>query len=401
MMRVCIVYDCLFPNTVGGAERWYRNLAERLAERGHEVTYITLRQWEHADRPMIEGVHVRAVGPRLGLYARGGRRRIWPPLIFGLGVAWHLLRYGRRYDIVHTASFPYFSLLAAGLARLHFDFGLIVDWHEVWTREYWLEYLGSAAGRVGWVVQSLGLRVSQTATCFSQLHARRLREGGVNGKVFVLPGEYAGETAPDVPRRHVKPLVLFAGRHIPEKQVPKIVPALAKAREQIPDLRGIILGDGPERNRVLRSIDLYGLSDTVSAPGFVDGRTVDQLLSEALCLLLPSRREGYGMVILEAAARGTPSIVVSGPDNAATELVDDGANGVISPSAEASDLAAAIYRVYSSPGEMREWTANWFAEHGSQHSLQASVEALEALYVRAAAPKFTHRSSNARGAPRD
>ena len=31
-MRVCIVYDCLFPYTVGGAERWYRNLAERLAE---------------------------------------------------------------------------------------------------------------------------------------------------------------------------------------------------------------------------------------------------------------------------------------------------------------------------------------------------------------------------------
>ena len=35
-MRIAIVYDCLFPNTVGGAERWYRNLAERLDERiGH------------------------------------------------------------------------------------------------------------------------------------------------------------------------------------------------------------------------------------------------------------------------------------------------------------------------------------------------------------------------------
>ena len=50
-MRVCVVYDCLFPHTVGGAERWYRNLAERLAADGHEVTYLTLRQWKRGRRP--------------------------------------------------------------------------------------------------------------------------------------------------------------------------------------------------------------------------------------------------------------------------------------------------------------------------------------------------------------
>ena len=51
-MRVCVVYDCLFPYTVGGAERWYRNLAERLAAEGHEVTYLTLRQWDRGERPI-------------------------------------------------------------------------------------------------------------------------------------------------------------------------------------------------------------------------------------------------------------------------------------------------------------------------------------------------------------
>jgi hypothetical protein len=43
-VRVCLVFDCLYPYTVGGAERWYRNLAERLAAAGHEVTYLTIRQ---------------------------------------------------------------------------------------------------------------------------------------------------------------------------------------------------------------------------------------------------------------------------------------------------------------------------------------------------------------------
>src|SRR5438270_12990067 len=117
-MRICVVYDCLFPYTVGGAERWYRDLAERLAGEGHEVTYLTMRQWERGERVALKhGVRVVVASPRLALYTGGGRRRIWPPLVFGLGVFAHLVRNGRRYDVVHTCSFPYFSLLAAGATR--------------------------------------------------------------------------------------------------------------------------------------------------------------------------------------------------------------------------------------------------------------------------------------------
>ncbi len=121
--------------TVGGAERWYRNLAERLAADGHEVTYLTLRQWPRGEQAVVEGVRVVGFGPRMGLYTEGGRRRTLPPLVFGLGVFLHLLRHRRSYDVVHTASFPYFSLLAAGVLRPLLGFRLVVDWHEVWSRE--------------------------------------------------------------------------------------------------------------------------------------------------------------------------------------------------------------------------------------------------------------------------
>ena len=71
-MRICLVYDCLFPHTVGGAERWYRSLGERLAADGHEVSYLTLRQWDRGVDPGVPGVDVRAVGPRMALYSRPG-----------------------------------------------------------------------------------------------------------------------------------------------------------------------------------------------------------------------------------------------------------------------------------------------------------------------------------------
>src|SRR5687767_8741527 len=133
-MRICLVYDCLFPYTVGGAERWYRNLGERLAAEGHRVTYLTRRQWDDGAAPELPGVRVVAVSPRDELYGSDGNRRVAPPLKFGWGVLRHLWRHGGDYDVVHTASFPYFSLLAAGLARRRGRFGLVVDWHEVWTR---------------------------------------------------------------------------------------------------------------------------------------------------------------------------------------------------------------------------------------------------------------------------
>jgi glycosyltransferase involved in cell wall biosynthesis len=377
-MRICLVYDCLFPHTVGGAERWYRNVALRLRDEGHEVTYLTLRQWPKGEEPDLPGVNVVVAGPRMSLYAGPGRRRILPPLVFGAGVLAHLLAKGRRYDVVHTASFPYFSLLAAGAARRLGGYRLVVDWHELWSRDYWREYLG-ALGRVGWLVQKLCLRIPQKAFCFARLTAGRLREEGVRGPVEILEGEFEGPLEPR-PVRQAEPLVVFAGRHIPEKRVPAVVPAIVAAAEAIPELRGLILGDGPQRPQVLEAIARHDAGATIDAPGFVTTEEVDEALGRALCMLLPSRREGYGMVVIEAAFRGTPSVVVDAPDNAAVELIEDGVNGVVSPTASPEDLAAAIRRVHEGGAAMRESTAEWFRRNAHRLSVGTSLDRVAEAY---------------------
>jgi glycosyltransferase involved in cell wall biosynthesis len=377
-MRICLVYDCLFPFTVGGAERWYRNLAERLAAAGHEVTYLTLRQWERGEEPQIAGVRVIAVGPPLALYV-DGRRRILPPLRFGAGVLAHLLIHGRDYDVVHTASFPYFSLLAAACARRLARYTLISDWHEVWSDQYWREYLG-AAGWLGIAVQRRCARVRQRAFCFSQLHAKRLREEGLRGEVVVLEGEYAGPLEPEAPLE-AEPLVLFAGRLIPEKQAPSLVPAIALAAASVPGLRGVIFGDGPERERVLAAIASLDDPALVSAPGFVDAAQLHAALRRACVMVLPSRREGYGMIVVEASACGTPSVVVRAPDNAAVELIEDGVNGITVDSVEADELAAAIVRVHGEGEALRSRTRDWFARNAQRLSLESSLETVLAAYA--------------------
>ncbi|HEY7933300.1 MAG TPA: glycosyltransferase [Solirubrobacteraceae bacterium] len=381
-MRICLVYDCLFPHTVGGAERWYRNLAEHMVEEGHEVTYLTLRQWERGRSAEIdERVRVRIAGPRMALYT-GGRRRILPPLVFGAGVFWHLLRHGRRYDVVHTASFPYFSLLAAGATRKLGRFDLVVDWHEVWSGEYWREYLGPLGGRIGRAVQMLCARIPQRAFCFSRLHAGRLSQEGLRGGVTVLEGEYAGPLQTPTPQI-ADPVVVFAGRLIPEKRALLGVAGVAAAAKRLPGLRGIFFGDGPQREAVLAAIAEHGAQETITAPGFVDSQQVDAALRKSLCMLLPSSREGYGMIVVEACAQATPAVVVAAADNAAVELVCEGVNGTIVPSADPEMIAQAIVRVHEAGMALRESTAQWFAQNSQRLSLESSLRVVLDSYASA------------------
>jgi glycosyltransferase involved in cell wall biosynthesis len=378
-MRILIVYDCLFPYTIGGGERWYVNLAERLAADGHDVTYLTLRQWDRGTQPQLPGVDVLSAGPRMALYA-GGRRRIAPPLVFGAGVLWHLLSHGRRYDVVHTSSFPFFSLLAAALVRPLRGYGLVVDWFELWSRAYWRDYLGPAAGRGGWVVQKLCLRVPQRAFTLAHATAARLRAAGVHGDVEVLTG-LQDVPAATGPPRPAQPLVVFAGRHIPEKRVPALVRGFAALRKRAPELRLVVYGDGPDRAEVLELIDAEGLADVASAPGFVAREELEDGLASALCMVLPSRREGYGLVVVEASARGVPSIVVADPDNAATELVDEGDNGFIAASVAPEDIAEAILRVRAAGAPLRMSTAAWFERNRERLSLTSSLDRVAAAYA--------------------
>jgi glycosyltransferase involved in cell wall biosynthesis len=155
---------------------------------------------------------------------------------------------------------------------------------------------------------------------------------------------------------------------------------VAVARATAPELRAEIYGDGPERDQVLALVRSSGLEAVVDVPGFVEHARVHAALRRALCLVLPSRREGYGLVVVEAAAAGTPSVVVADPDNAATELIAEGVNGFVAASASPEDLAAAILRVRDAGAALRDSTAAWYAENARSLSLEDSLERVAAAY---------------------
>ncbi|HEX6714686.1 MAG TPA: hypothetical protein VF066_14940, partial [Thermoleophilaceae bacterium] len=78
---------------------------------------------------------------------------------------------------------------------------------------------------------------------------------------------------------------------------------------------------------------------------------------------------------------GTPSVVVAAADNAAVELIDEGVNGFIAPSAEPSDLAAAMLRVRDGGQPLRDATAAWFERNVGRLSVETSLERVTRSYA--------------------
>jgi glycosyltransferase involved in cell wall biosynthesis len=290
---------------------------------------------------------------------------------------------------VHTASFPYFHLIGARLAlrlsRSHAR--LIVDWHEVWGREYWRSYLGPVGGRLGFAVERICLRLPDRSFTFSRLAEQRLREYGHRAPILRLTGEYAGDpwaegrSRDEAAASPTPPLVVSAGRHIPEKRVPAIPAAIAAARERLPDLRCLILGDGPDFEATQERIRELGLEEQVEMAGRVDHGELMRRIATASCLLHPSEREGYGMVVVEAVSLGTPAIVVRGSENAATELVEDGVNGFVVETADPGAMADAIVRAVEGGSPLRTSSFEWYRAGRQELSIEKSLAEVEDSYA--------------------
>jgi glycosyltransferase involved in cell wall biosynthesis len=141
----------------------------------------------------------------------------------------------------------------------------------------------------------------------------------------------------------------------------------------LPDLRAVILGDGEQRAAVRAEIERLGLSEVIDLPGFVNEDVLDGYLRSAACLVNPSRREGYGLVVVEACAVGTPVVLVAALDNAAVELIDEGVNGFVAASTAPEVLGAALVRAVEGGRALRESARAWFETASVERTAAAAA----------------------------
>lgn len=147
------------------------------------------------------------------------------------------------------------------------------------------------------------------------------------------------------------------GRLDPIKNLPMLVEGIDAALKSAPNIRGLVVGGGPEEERIRACIESQNLSEKVTLTGF---RSDAQCLVQCMDLfVLASFSEGTSMALLEAVAAEIPVVVTDVGGN--PEVVLDGSTGWVVPSGSAKDLVCAILDAVGDP----EMAAS-FAEQGRQ-----------------------------------
>lgn len=373
-MKIAFVYDLVHPYTIGGGERRIFEFSRRLA-RAHEVHCISLAFWGRPLRFVSnEGViHHGVPVPPGPLYDENGRRRPLEPLWFGAGLA--AMSVLRDCDVVDCTSFPFFSVLTAraqtSLGRGRF----YATWLEFWG-DYWEEYQPGVA-MVGRILETLALRASSRVIAISE-HTRQsiLTSAARPKRVDVLPCGVDLTAFRNGPPASDAPDIIFVGRLIPEKGASLLLDALAQ-----PSLRGaslLVVGQGNERRGLQQQVERLGLGDRVRFEARLEDSALRAAIKGARVLALPSRREGFGIVVLEAMASGTPVVICRGLNSAASELVTNGVTGFVVEH-ERDELADAISSIVRDPAR-RKRLGDAGQEAAEPYDWDRLTERLETIY---------------------
>jgi len=171
------------------------------------------------------------------------------------------------------------------------------------------------------------------------------------------------------------PILIFVGRLEPNKGQQYWLPVMADIRRDWPKACLLLVGEGPDRAIIEKTMSDLSLGDAVRLVGRRDD--VPALLEIADVFVCASLTEGFGLAVLEAMAAGKPVVAYALP--ALTEFVDDGATGFLVPSLDAEALGGALRKVLAEPGLLTKKGAA--AKVAAQHfGANRSAEQHERIY---------------------
>ncbi|WP_319460427.1 glycosyltransferase family 4 protein [Micromonospora sp. RTP1Z1] len=300
----------------GGSEVYVERIAAELVAAGHQVTLLcAAHERAGAADTTADGVRMLRRGSRHTVYARAaltclaGRLGLGPLSRRGLG----------RPDLVVDVcnGVPFFAPLYAGRPVL----ALVHHVH----REQWPVVFGPWMARLGWWIESwLAVRLYRRCryVTVSQASRAELAELGVAAeRIDVVPNGTPPVTGAPLPRS-THPSLLVLGRLVPHKRVEIALRTVAELIGKLPDLELVVAGQG-WWEQPLRQLSVeLGISDHVRFTGFISEEEKHAVLSAAWVALTPSLKEGWGLTIVEAAARSTPTVAFRYAGGVAEAMVD-------------------------------------------------------------------------------
>ena len=321
----------------GGSEAYLQRIGAQLAESGIDVTLRTARYAGAPRHEVVDGVRINRAGGRNSIYIWAGLTMVLARI--GLGP----LRTVRPDVVIDTQNgLPFLASLAYGRR-------VVVLVHHC-HRELW-PVAGRVKGRFGWFVESRlspWLHRRNQYVTVSLPSARDLTDLGVNAAHIAVVRNGLDEAPPEtlaMPRADHPRLALLS-RLVPHKQIEDALNAVAELLPSMPRLHLDIVGGGWWRDRLVDHARALGVSDAVTFHGHVDDVTKHQVLQRSWVHVLPSRKEGWGLAVTEAAQHGVPTIGYR-YSGGLTDSIVDGVTGLLVD--DHAELVAEIERLLTDP----------------------------------------------------
>jgi len=323
-LRIAFVYDVIYPWVKGGVEKRIYELAQRLAKH-HEIHVFGYKLWKGQETIEREGIIYHGTIVPESLYVKG-KRTVNPPLLHSLKLIPKIME--RKFDIIDCQASPYFPAYSSKTSAFFRGSNLVITWHEFWG-EYWDNYLGFL-GVFGKFIERGLFALTDNHISVSLKTKRDLLNAGLRRNIHIVPNGIDFKKIRNIKAAGFDSDIIFVGRLIREKNVELLLKAAEIIREDIPDVRIVIIGDGPERTKLESLSKKLGISRNVDFLGFLETHGgVIACMKASKVFAFPSLREGFGIVVLEANASGLPVVTVDHEMNASKDLIVGGKNGFV------------------------------------------------------------------------
>jgi glycosyltransferase involved in cell wall biosynthesis len=248
--------------------------------------------------------------------------------------------------------------------------------HEVWNN-YWYEYLGKL-GLFGKIVEKGIFYLTKNVVCVSQLtFENMLKNRCPDNATIIANGVNIQEITFINPSEEYKD-VIFAGRLIPEKHADLIINAISKVKQVHPHVKCKIIGNGPSERYLKQLTSSLDLENNIIFEDFYENH--EKLYAEiksSSVLILPSKREGFGIIAIEANACGVPVITLNNDMNAAKDLIFENNGWIIND--DSTELANIINNIIEN--RIDSYKRNICREHAKKYDWNHITTQTEKYYL--------------------
>lgn len=398
-MRIAIFSDTFPPQTNGVANFAYQS-AKSLAAMGHEVAVFTVSRKFFA-KPATTGIDNLTIinlpsVPAL-VYSR---ERMHIPFS---ATFYQLKKFDP--DIIHTHT-PFGVGLMAARAAKKLNRSLVGTHHTFYDH-----YLKHVRLDYGWAKRiSWRLTVKYYNRCDLVLSPTRslaevLQKSGLHKPFAVVPNFidtqlFRPAAAPNQREKIKKSFglngrsLVYMGRVSYEKSIDQVIRAFALMHQQEPDLKLMIIGDGPERKKLEKLAEQLGVKNNVIFTGFLYKEELVRALQANDIFLTASKSENMPLSVLEAMAVGLPIITVR--EKGLGEIVQENVNGFFARTDDPADLAQKTLKLLADPARLEKFSAASRAL-ALEYSHEKVASLLEDSYTRVIKDKKTKEDMPARG----